>query len=78
MSDVIVERVRSLCADLQRVEVDWTEEDYGRCLTEGAVLIIEALAEPEPEWFALASLLAYMEDSARWVIDRRLRALRAT
>jgi hypothetical protein len=77
MSDVIVDRVRSLCADLQRVEADWTEQDYGRCLTEGAVLIIEALAEPEPEWFAIATLTASMEDAARWVIEKRVRGLSA-
>jgi hypothetical protein len=78
MSDEIVERVRALSERLSRVE--FADDDRGEAadLREAAVLAIEILAEDEPEWFALASLLAHMEDSARWVIDRRVRALRAT
>lgn len=78
MSDEIVERVRALSGRLSRVEFADHDRREAADLREAAVLVIEILAEDEPEWFALASLIAYMGDSAQWVIERRLRLLRGT
>lgn len=44
-------------------------------LAYAAALLVEGLCEREPEWFAIASLCADVEDVVRWTIEKRVRGL---
>lgn len=70
MSDDIIDRVHRVSQRLARVEVRSDDAQEAADLREAMVLALEILCEDEPEWFALCSLIAHMEDSARWVIER--------
>lgn len=71
----MVERVRAASAELRRLHSKIGEDGVATALISASVITIEALSEPEPEWFAVTSLLAEMEDVTRWVMEQRVRNL---
>ena len=75
MSDGIVERARAASAELRELHSKIGESEATTALIAASVIVIEGLSEREPEWFAVASLLAEMEDVVRWVMEQRVRNL---
>jgi hypothetical protein len=73
MIDPLNERITEVCKELstKRGDINVTEEEAAKLLYTGSNLVTAATMREKPHWFLISSLLAYMEDFSRWVIEAK-------